>query len=94
MEDTPFKLKTFSLNVDLSLLLFFFCYRFVSISWYPTPQAEIGMCRYVLKICSRTFDVHVTTVHLVLRFASLSFVNVFRARYSCMDLNSGQTTQV
>ena len=48
MEDTPLKLKTFSLNVDLSLLLFFFCgYRFVSIIWYPTPQAEIGMCMFL-----------------------------------------------
>ena len=47
MEDTPLKLKTFSLNVDRSLLLFFFCYRFVSISWYPTSQAEIALCMFL-----------------------------------------------
>ena len=34
-------------NVDLSLLLFFFCYRFVSISWYTTPQAEIVMYMFL-----------------------------------------------
>ena len=47
MEDTPLKLKTFILNVDRSLLLFFFCYRFVSISWYPTSQAEIALCMFL-----------------------------------------------
>ena len=31
-------------NVDLSLLLFSFCYRFLSISWYTIPQAESVMC--------------------------------------------------
>ena len=45
-----------------------------------------------VEYAQKIFDVHVRTVHLVLCFMSLSFVDVFRAQYSCMDLNSGQTT--
>ena len=41
---------------------------------------------YVVRICSGTFDVHLTTVDLVLCFVSLSFSDVFLARYPCMNL--------
>ena len=68
------------LNINLSLYFFLFRYRFVSISWYTTPQAEIVMYMFV-EYARENFVIHVTTVHLVLWLLLLSFIIDF---FSCV----------